>query len=867
MQRLVAAAIWLALTAGALWQLFDGDFRLRLGIDTRPLALIAPDDPRIAEQQRAAGEFRLDPQWVVALPTAALGDGSFEDRLYAVHGELATVAEVLSVTSLATAPLLSVNEDGIDSRALPERLFEQPLTELLEQAAVDPVIGGQLISADGDWIAFAVALLPEHRDRALAVADELRAAVHRSVPGAEVRVTGATLLEAASSESMLASLQELMPRLILVSGLLLLLLVRRLFVALFCAATAFATLSWTGALIVGAGLDLNLVTALLPPLLLSLAIGYGLYAVGDEQGKGLGVAALTTAAGFLALMLTPVRAVQEFAIASALGSALVWACCQLLLRAAPPAAATPRPAGALRRRTVLLLSRLHHRHRRKLLAGGALVAFVAVAGIPRIQVGTEFGGNLPPDSPIRADYDALNRHFGGLQRLYIELDTHTEDGILDPANVHAVDRLSSWLRAQPDIAGVDSIADTLALLTRAFADPESGHRLPPTASAAKQYLWLGGGGAARHQVDQGFAKANLTVRTALCNTRDIAALRDRIRARLAGLPPEIQHRIYGDTVLLSDTVDAIAGGQGITLAAALGAIFIGLSIMFTSVKGGAVALIPNVVPILVYFGALGYGGIPLSPATSLVACIVIGLAVDNTIHYFSAFNRYAHETGSERTATRRALAAVLGPATVTTTILCTGFALLALDPLPDQARFGLLAAATLACAWLNDLLLTPALATSIRIVTLWDLLQIDLGEAPERTLPLMNGLSRRQARTLALLLERRELEAGEILMAEGETGDDFFLVIDGELEAGVAREDGYKALGNAERGALLGEAGFLGQARTATVTARRNCRLLCMNAEALDRLRRRFPGIAAVVYRNLHRSLAERFAANVQLIR
>ena len=83
----------------------------------------------------------------------------------------------------------------------------------------------------------------------------------------------------------------------------------------------------------------------------------------------------------------------------------------------------------------------------------------------------------------------------------------------------------------------------------------------------------------------------------------------------------------------------------------------------------------------------------------------------------------------------------------------------------------------------------------------------------------------------------------------------------------MAREDGYKALGNAERGALLGEAGFLGQARTATVTARRNCRLLCMNAEALDRLRRRFPGIAAVVSRNLHRSLAERFAANVQLIR
>lgn len=865
--RVAAGLIWFALVGGALWQLFDGDGQLRLQIDTRPLALVAPDDPRIAEQQRAADEYRLDAKWLVALPSRAMGSDEFEQRLYAIHGELGTVAEVLSVDSLATAPMLSINEDGIDSRALAERLYDEELSTLLQRAADDPNLGGQLISRDASWIGFGVTLLPEHRERALAVADALRASVHRVVPGAEVRVTGASLLEAASSEAMLGSLKDLMPRLIIVSGLLLLLLVRRLFVALFCAATAFATLSWTGAMLVGAGLDLNLVTALLPPLLLSLAIGYGLYAVGDEQGNGLGVAALTTAAGFLALMLTPVRAVQEFAVASAIGAALVWACCQLLLRASPPAASAPRAPSALRRRTVAWLARLHQRHRRHLLAGGAVVAVIAIAGIPRIEVGTAFAGNLPPASTVRSDYQTLNQALGGLQRLHIELDTGADDGILEPANMHAIDRLSLWLASQPDIAGVDSISGTLVLLTRAYGDPDSGSRLPPTASAAKQYLWLGAGGATRHQVDQSFAKANLTVRTALSNTTEVAALRDRIAARLASLPPEIRTTIYGDTVLLSDTVDAIAGGQGLTLGAALLAIFIGLSIMFTSLRGGLVALVPNVLPILVYFGALGYGGIPLSPATSLVACIVIGLAVDNTIHYFSAFNRYAHETGSERTATRRALAAVLGPATVTTAILCTGFALLALDPLPDQARFGLLAAATLACAWLNDLFLTPALASTIRIVTLWDLLQINLGEAPEKTLPLMNGLTRRQARTLALLLERRDLASGEVLMAEGETGDDFFLVVDGELEAGVDRDDGYKALGTATRGALLGEAGFLGQARTATVTASGDCRLLCMNAETLDRLRKRFPGLAAVVYRNLHRSLAERFAANVQLIR
>ena len=250
-----------------------------------------------------------------------------------------------------------------------------------------------------------------------------------------------------------------------------------------------------------------------------------------------------------------------------------------------------------------------------------------------------------------------------------------------------------------------------------------------------------------------------------------------------------------------------------------------------------------------------------------MACIVIGLAVDNTIHYFTSFNRYAHATGSESQATRLALASVLGPATTTTAILCAGFAMLALDPLPEQARFGLLAAATLACAWLNDLLLTPALASGLRVVTLWDLLRLDLGQAPERELPLMHGLTSRQAKVLALMLDSRALNAGDSLMREGETGDEFFLLIDGKMQASVDRDGETRVLGTVERGALIGEAGFLGQARTASVAALTDCRLLRTDAESLERLRDRYPRIAAVVYRNLHRSLAQRFAANIQLIR
>ena len=860
---------WLLLCAASLWQLFDRDAGLRLQLDPRPLALLGDRDPRIAEQRRAADEFRLDEQWLVSLPAASLPEApaAFADTLLALHWSLAEVEPVLAVDSLASAPMLTVADQRVDARSLLDRLDDAPLPALLDRAAADPRLGGLLISPDARQLGFAVTLSPDHRSDALATAEALRAAARAVLPTVPIRITGASLLEAASGEAMLGSLKRLMPMLVGVSIGLLLILVRQIHAALFCALTAFATLCWTGALIVAAGLELNLVTALLPPLLLSLAIGYGLYAVGDSHGHGLGAAALTTAAGFLALMLTPVYAVQQFAVLCALGTALVWLNCQLLLRALPtPPAGTSRRDGALQRQVVLALARLHRRHRRRLLFGAAVVAAVSVAGMPRIEAGTRFGGSLPPDSPVRADYEASNRDFGGVQRLHLLIDTGTPGQIVEPGTLHAIDRLTQWLLTQPAIAGVSSISDTLITLNAAYARSDSSSRLPPSASAARQYLWLGAGGAARQQVDQDLSKANLSIRTPLDDTAAVARLRDRIVERARQLLPEARVLAHGDTVLLSDTVQAIAGGQLPTLAAALLAIFVVLAVMFMSVTGAAVALVPNVMPILIYFGALGYGGVPLSPATSLVACIVIGLAVDNTIHYFSAFSRIAHESGSERTATRLALSAVMGPATVTTVILCAGFAVLAFDPLPDQARFGLLAAATLACAWLNDLLLTPALAGSIRIVTLWDLLTIDLGEAPEKTLPLMQGLSRRQARILALQLERRELRDGQYLITEGDRGNDFFLVVDGRLEASIQRDSGRTVLGEAGRGALIGEAGFLGQARTASVRALGDCRLLRMDAASLERLRRRYPTIAAIVYRNLHRSLAERFAANLQRV-
>ena len=292
-----------------------------------------------------------------------------------------------------------------------------------------------------------------------------------------------------------------------------------------------------------------------------------------------------------------------------------------------------------------------------------------------------------------------------------------------------------------------------------------------------------------------------------------------------------------------------------------------LSIMFTSMPIGAVALFPNLISVSVYFGTLGLLGITLNPTTSLIACIALGIAVDDTIHFMVRFNTEARATGQEGKAVHRALAGVIRPVTYTSLVLVLSFLVLTTSDLLTQVQFGALAALTIAVAWLVDLTLTPALGGGMRIVTLWDVLRLDLGDKPQKTIPLFRDLSLRQARIFALMADIRPYEAGVRLFTEGEEAtDEAYVIIDGELRAWVARDGGDVELSRMSRGEVVGEGGAFGRTRSSNVDILSDARLLRFTTDHLESLRLRYPRIAAAVYRNINTVQAERMAHDVSRV-
>ena len=221
---------------------------------------------------------------------------------------------------------------------------------------------------------------------------------------------------------------------------------------------------------------------------------------------------------------------------------------------------------------------------------------------------------------------------------------------------------------------------------------------------------LGGGEDVRRFADPEFMSTLLQVRARVAASADLNALANRIDTRLRELPPDLQGYVTGSSYLIARTLDEVTRGQVLSLSAALVPIFIVLVAMFRSLRIAALALIPNVLPIVAFFGILGWSGITLNLTTSLVASVVLGIAVDDSIHFFARLRETARHASSEREAVGAALAAVVRPVSFTTAGLALGFITLIVGELRSQAEFGLLAAITLVIAWLLDLTFTPALA-------------------------------------------------------------------------------------------------------------------------------------------------------------
>ncbi|MGH0036415.1 MAG: efflux RND transporter permease subunit [Myxococcota bacterium] len=728
-----ALAVWVIASPSAP----GGGLRIDPSLDE----LLPRDDPGRVHYDDLRARFGRDDRIVLAVRWP---DVFTPDSLAAIErltARLEADPTVRQVTSLARAVDLASDGADLHLGGLLDPLPRDPesIRALREEVLGHPILAGQLVSRDGRVAVFAVELEPVPEDEFIAreLDRRIEAIARAEIDDATIWLAGVPVVKAEMSRILVRDLVTLVPAVLLLMVVYSWRVFRGLAGALIPVGSVVLALLWTLGTMAWAGQPLDVVTSLVPPLILVIGFAYVMHVVSAQRreiarGRSpvqatrnalrevagpVALTGLTTGVGFASLAVSPLAVIRDFAVFASIGVLLSLLSAWLLAAAGLALARAPRRAadearsrsfdGAIRR-----LAHFDWRHRRGILVAAGLTAAVSLATASWIEVDTEIVENFEADAPIRRSMEAINRHLDGASTFSVTLSSPREGAFLEPATLAAVRELQDWLEAQPEIGGTTSLADHVSLLHRSLVGTPG---LPDSRRVVAQLLLLGDDGGLSRWVDNPRSRAAIEVRSKVSSSRELSAVVDRTRERIAELPGDLDGEVTGNAVLLTRTADDISRGQVRSLAAALVVIFGILALTFRSLRLGAIALVPNVLPVVLYFGLLGASGVGLTNATALMGCIVLGIAVDDTLHLLVHYRRAARECGRAREALTSALLAVARPVSHTSAVLCLGLLLLGQSELASQADFGWLGAATLAAAWLVDLTVTPALCSWIDV--------------------------------------------------------------------------------------------------------------------------------------------------------
>ena len=865
------------LTVPALGRIFDFEtHRLTFAIDPSIKALLPRDGNALRVFEETRDRYATDDYLLVAW----IGDDLYRPQRLANLKRLTKRIERLpgvdKVESIASAYNLRARGDVTEINAFLDVIPEDETSAkgIRDEALANPLYRGHLVSDDGRGIMLTVHFDPTLSSKTLiALVDEIGLFSAEEADGIEQFLSGPLFVRLEVSRLMLRDLYRTMP--IAVAATLIVALigfqnVRGVVLPLVSNAVA---LILSLACFVAAGHTMNFVTVILPPVIYVVGFAYAIHIISDfdrhfEKGLNreaataaclrdvfvpLTLTAFTTAVGFASLTVSDIESIQLFGRYAALGTLLAWMSALIVV----PAGLMVLPAlTRLDRRQSYLsriappLARFDLRHDRLLLIAGAVLFAVSFAFATQIKVSTDYLRNFDDDAQIQRNFRKIGDIFTGAVPLQILIETGVPDTFKDPADLRAINALKKWLLRQPEIGGVYTLADYIDVLHRALApDVATIGGVPRSASMTNHLLLLGGADDVYRFTDFDFQTTLLHVRSTEVSTDNLMSLVERINERLGSMPAHMRGQVTGSSYLVARTIEDITRGQVASLSLALGVIFLVLVVVFGSLRIGAMALIPNALPILAYFGILGASSVSLSLTTSLVACVVLGIAVDDSIHFLSRFSAQARRNGEGGTGVEATLAAVIRPVSFTTAALCVGFFTLITGELKSQVEFGILAAATLFIAWVLDLTFTPALCGRMQFVTLWELLTVPVGPRPHKSIPLFAGLSNREARIAALMGRIKKLEGLDFAERDPGITNGIAVVLDGELR--VSNPAATASVSTLVRGDIIDVALLSTESADLISSAVLPLRYLELSPQSLQIIRERYPHIGNEIDRNL----------------
>lgn len=532
-----------------------------------------------------------------------------------------------------------------------------------------------------------------------------------------------------------------------ITALILVFVFRSAFAVIFPVLVVLLGVMWSLGIIVLLHYEITILTGIVPPLVVIIGVPnsifilnkyyyeFGLtknriealFIVIEKVGITTFIANVTTAIGFAVLCFTNSELLTQFGLVASISIMVTFILSLVLIPIIFSFLPDPKPRqSGIKDRRILRsfleqINYMVHNHRKAIYITTIAMVVVCLYGLSRINVNSYVVDDLPKTNNILTDLKFFEKNFKGVLPLEVSIDTKRKNGVMNLATIRRVEKLEKLVSSYPEFSRSLSLVQALKFSTQAFYGGDSSYyRLPDGLEQNFILSYAGNSGKSKDMLNSYLDSTRRYTRVSF-EMLDVGSA--RMNKVLANLQPRIDSifdpkkyhvELTGSSIIFIKGANYMVWNLYESLALAILLIAGVMWVLFRGIKMIAISLLPNLIPLIITAGIMGFFGIPLKPSTILIFSIAMGISSDQTIYFITRYRQ-------ELKGTNKSISEIVSDTIRETGIsmiyiaivLFFGFGIFAASSFGSTRALGILLSVTLLVAMVSNLMLLPAFLLSV----------------------------------------------------------------------------------------------------------------------------------------------------------
>ncbi len=493
--------------------------------------------------------------------------------------------------------------------------------------------------------------------------------------------------------------------------------------------------------------EITVLTALIPPLIIVIGIPNCIFLINKYQqevkkhgnqalslqrviskiGNATLMTNITTASGFATFIITDSKLLKEFGIVASINIIGIFILSLLIIPIVYSFMSLPKTKHLkhLNKKWIdAFVSWMEHIVREKRITvyvTSIILLVVSIIGIYQIDISGSPIEDMPKKADFFQDIRFFEKEFDGIMPVEIVVDTKRPKGVLKPTTLKKIDELSAVIEEIPELSKPVSVVNLVKYSKQAFYNGIPKYYQLPTTQENNFIMDVvrkssNDGNLLKSFVDSTGQVARITTFMKDVKTERMEAIEARLLENITKIFPSDRYTVYmtGSALLFLKGTKYLVKNLVLSLTFAIFLIALFMAFLFRSFRMIIISLIPNLLPLVITAGVMGFVGVPIKPSTILVFSIAFGISVDDTIHFLA---KYRQELTANRWQIKKSVYAALRETGVsmfyTSIVLFFGFSVFVISNFGGTVALGALVSATLMFAMLANLILLPSLLLSL----------------------------------------------------------------------------------------------------------------------------------------------------------